>query len=49
MSQQFFGIVPRICEERVSYRGFGKRGKESENTEVDITDTKRARNKQKAQ
>ena len=26
MSQQFFGIVPRIEKERVSYRGFEKRG-----------------------
>ena len=26
MSQQFSGVVPRICEERVSYREFGKRG-----------------------
>lgn len=37
------GIVPRIGKRK------GKSYKENENTEVDITDTKRARNKQKAQ
>ena len=45
------GIEPRICEKRVSYRGQrdiprtekrkDKSYKENENTEVDITDTKR--------